>query len=542
MNFHQRKPKTQLLASLLKALQKAMRAREDKIPANEASEFYSEQRRDFLKKTGKATAAVTLLGLMESCQKTIHSLSPYNLEEPMSTNKNITAPRISIIGAGIAGLHAAYILKQKGFNATLYEGSSRTGGRMYTAKNIMGAGLTTELGGEFIDSGHKDMLNLASNFNLALLDTQASSETSLNYQAYYFNGIHYSEQEVINEFSYYADAIKKDIQSLSVIIDADHYNANDQLFDNLSISAYFDRIGLHGWLRNLLDVAYVTEYGLSTDQQTSLNFLFLISPKINNGRFEIFGVSDERYKINGGNQQICDQLALQLSGQINTEHELVSIKQNSNNSYDLIFKASNKTITVTTDILLITIPFTLLRNVSIQPGWPQWKRDAIFNIGYGNNSKLMLGFKKRYWRDLGYAGYYFTDSFLQSGWDNSELQAPVTGGLTIYSGGDQALKVGTGSVNSQVNTHMPLLEKMYPGAAANYSNKAERFIWPTYKWTKCSYTCFHPGQYTTIAGNEIKPVGKIFFAGEHCSYNFQGYMNGGAETGRRAAEEILKTL
>jgi monoamine oxidase len=58
----------------------------------------------------------------------------------------------------------------------------------------------------------------------------------------------------------------------------------------------------------------------------------------------------------------------------------------------------------------------------------------------------------------------------------------------------------------------------------------------------CSYTCFLPGQYTTIAGNEIKPVGNIFFAGEHCSYNYQGYMNGAAETGRRAAEAIGKLL
>jgi monoamine oxidase len=263
---------------------------------------------------------------------------------------------------------------------------------------------------------------------------------------------------------------------------------------------------------------------------------------VQNGRFKIFGISDERYKIKGGNQLICDKLAEQLSGQILTDHELISIKKNNDNSYSLNFKSNNKTSSVNADIVLITIPFNLLRNVNMEPSWPGWKRDAIFNIGYGKNSKLMLGFTNRYWRNIGYAGYYFTDSILQSGWDNSELQAPISGGLTIYSGGNQALAVGNGSVQLQANIHLPLLNTMYPGAIANFNNKAERFIWPTYRWSKCSYTCFHPGQYTTIAGNEIKPVGKIFFAGEHCSYNFQGYMNGGAETGRRAAEEILKLL
>ena len=537
-----RKPKTELLASLLKALRKSIKAADDGIPANESTEYFSAQRREFLKKTGKAAAAIGLLGMLEGCRKTMEAIVPYDLETASSSKPSGTAPRIAIIGAGIAGLHAAFILKQKGFLAQVYEGSSRVGGRMYSAKNILGTGLTTELGGEFIDSGHKDMLKLVKTFNLDLIDTKSASELGLNSQAYYFNGIHYSEQQVINEFSLYANQIKRDIQSLSNIITADQHTANDQFFDNMSIAAYFDRIGLQGWIRELLDVAYLTEYGLSIDQQTSLNFLFLISPKVNNNRFEIFGVSDERYKVLGGNQQVCDELAGAMEGQLNTAYELIAIKLNNNSSYDLSFNNNNTTKTITCDVLLIAIPFTLLRNVSVQPAWPEWKRKAIFEIGYGNNSKLMIGFTNRYWLNLGYAGYYFTNSKLLSGWDNSQLQAPVTGGLTIFSGGNQALAVGNGSVNSQVNSHLPLLNQLFPGATANYNGKAERFIWPDFKWTKASYTCFRPGQYTTIAGNEMKPVGNIFFAGEHCSYDFQGFMNGGAETGRRAAEEILRSL
>ena len=541
MSHYFRKPKTQLLASLLKALRKSLKATEENI-SNNKTENFSPQRREFLKKAGKAVAAAGLLGAFESCRKTIQKIAPYDLDTPMAANNGATASRIAIVGAGMAGLHAGFILKQKGFSAQVFEGSNRIGGRMYSAQNILGAGLTTELGGEFIDSVHKDMLKLVNTFNLDLIDTRTTSETALQYQAYYFNGIHYSEQQVINEFSLYASHIERDIQSLSPIVTADQHTANDEFFDRMSIAAYFDRIGLQGWLRELFDVAYLTEYGLSISQQTSLNFLLLISPRVNNNHFDIFGVSDERYKVLGGNQQICDRLAQQLEGQIQTGHELVSIRQNNNKTYDLNFKVNNTTKTITCDILLITIPFTLLRNVSVQPAWPEWKRKAIFDIGYGNNSKLMIGFVKRYWRDLGFAGYYFTDSKLQSGWDNSELQAPVTGGLTIYSGGDQALAVGNGSIATQVNSHLPIVNQMFPGAIANYNGKAERFIWPTYKWTKASYTCFYPGQYTTIAGNEMKPVDNIFFAGEHCSYNFQGFMNGAAETGRRAAEEIIKIL
>ena len=542
MSYNLRKPKTELLASLMQTLRKSMLSNEESDLLNQSNDKHIPERRDFLKKTGKAVAAMGLLGMMESCRKTIESITPYDLENIVEAKNSGIAPRVVIVGAGIAGLHAAFVLKQKGITAQVYEGSSRIGGRIFSAQNIMGTGLTTELGGEFIDSGHKDMLKLANTFKLELLDTRPINNTSTSYQAYYFEGIHYTELEVINAFKLYSSQIKKDIQSLSGYITADQHTSNDLFFDNMSIAAYFDRIGLHGWLRKLFDVAYLTEYGLSIDRQTSLNFLYLISPKVNNNRFDIFGVSDERYKIKGGNQQICDQLAVELEGQTHIEHELLAITKNNNNSYDLSFKNNNSTKTINCDFLLITIPFTLLRNVAMQPAWPEWKRKAIFDIGYGNNSKLMIGFNTRYWHPLGYAGYYFTDSFLQSGWDSSELQAPVNGSLTIYSGGNQALNVGNGSIASQVNAHLPVLEQMYPGAIAGFNGKAERFIWPTYKWTKASYTCFHPGQYTSIAGNEIKPVGNIFFAGEHCSYNFQGFMNGGAETGRIAAEEIIKKV
>ena len=79
-------------------------------------------------------------------------------------------PKIVVVGGGMAGLNASYQLKQKGFRADVYEGSSRIGGRMYTARNVMGSGLNTELGGEFIDTIHKDMKQLAKEFHLDLHD------------------------------------------------------------------------------------------------------------------------------------------------------------------------------------------------------------------------------------------------------------------------------------------------------------------------------------------------------------------------------------
>ena len=58
-------------------------------------------------------------------------------------------------------------------------------------------------------------------------------------------------------------------------------------------------------------------------------------------------------------------------------------------------------------------------------------------------------------------------------------------------------------------------------------------------WTKSSYSCYRPGQWTTLAGAEGVPVGNLFFAGEHCSYDFQGYMNGAAQSGVDTAAAVM---
>jgi len=65
--------------------------------------------------------------------------------------------------------------------------------------------------------------------------------------------------------------------------------------------------------------------------------------------------------------------------------------------------------------------------------------------------------------------------------------------------------------------------------------------WPSNPNTLGSYTCYRPGQFTSICGNEGKPVDNLFFAGEHANsfYWWQGFMEGAALSGKDAAAAIL---
>jgi monoamine oxidase len=130
----------------------------------------------------------------------------------------------------------------------------------------------------------------------------------------------------------------------------------------------------------------------------------------------------------------------------------------------------------------------------------------------------------------------------QLAWDNSFLQAGTAGGLTLYSGGKLGLEAGKGSPEEAAKRLLPGIEKAYPGTLKEQSDKVARFHWPTYAWTKGSYSCYKPGQWTTIAGSEGEPVGNLYFAGEHCSYDFQGYMNGAAQSGLDTAKALMMRL
>lgn len=539
MNRHSQS-RTELLRTLKKAFQLALLSKNKSAPpvdelANMISQPRSASRRNFLTTTAKAGLLIGAGGLIASCKKGDELLSVTGASPDRTCGANIV-----IVGGGMAGLNCCYQLKKQGLYSKIYEASTRVGGRIYTANNIMAQGLTTELGGEFIDSIHTDMLDLATEFGLPLVDTQQASETTLVFQDYYFNGQHYSLTEVINAFLPYATQIQSDIDSLPDTIDFQNPGAWS-FYDNMSIAAYFDYIGMSGWIRQALEVAYLTEYGREVDDQSSINFLYLFSADVSQGTFDVFGESDERYKIEGGNQRVISKLYDQVQNRVTTERKLVKLSQLANGSYKLWFEKPNGgTQLVTADIVVMTIPFTILRTVDLSGvTLPDWKTNAIQNLGYGSNAKLMMGFNNRYWRNQGYTGYTFSDNNLQTGWDNSQLQGGTKGGFTVFLGGNLGLDLGSGTPQSQKDIYLPKLEQIWNGITAKFNGNVQRMHWPSHPHTLASYACYRPGQFSTICGAEKKKVGNLLFAGEHCSLNYQGYMNGAAETGRKAANKIV---
>jgi len=448
---------------------------------------------------------------------------------------------VAVVGAGVAGLNATYLLKRAGIFATLYEGSDHIGGRIQTDYNSLAPNLYTELGGEFIDSGHKDMRVLAKKFGLALIDTEAASEAGLQV-AYYADGRLHSEDEVITAFQPLAAVVDNDSAQLSDEITYDSHSAFDAALDHTNLRNYLANNEPVDWLYKILEAAYVNEFGLDLQDQSTLNFVETIGTDTSDG-FQIYGVSDQRYKVRGGNHQIVSQLANQVADRIRLGNRLEALDQAQNGKYILTFANGHaRPREVRADFVILCLPFTILREIDLRLPLPAIKRRAIRELGYGNNAKLILGFGKRLWRDEGFDGDSYADLPYQSGWDSSREQHTRFGAYTIYPGGRLALDLGPGTALSQAHRLLPDLDQVFPGLRDQWLGTARRAFWPDNPFIKASYASYLPGQWTGIRGAEGETVGNLYFAGEHTSLDWQGYMNGGAESGRMAAQALIKRL
>jgi hypothetical protein len=117
----------------------------------EAQEASRVSRRDFVRMLG-ATGMITLAG----------GFAPRPARgSPSPTPDTGSGDPVAIIGAGVAGLTAAYRLLQAGVPCEIFEGSERTGGRILTKYDFNKDGMFCELGGELVDTNHEDLIALA---------------------------------------------------------------------------------------------------------------------------------------------------------------------------------------------------------------------------------------------------------------------------------------------------------------------------------------------------------------------------------------------
>jgi monoamine oxidase len=538
--------RSEAFRTLRRVIQVALHSRHTTVPARETVERAVEFRRASASGYDRRRFLTGAAGGVASA-----AFAPLALPiPPVGAAPRKPSGQVAVVGAGLAGLSCADTLAAREIAATLFEASSRVGGRCFSLPGLF-PGQVAERGGEFIDTSHTAMRGYANALGLTLEDVAKGPGKVF----YFVNGQHHDEAEVVEEFRAFVPAMREDLRRLGQPT-ADSFTDDDRELDFTSLAEFLDTRGAGPLIRAVVDVAYTTEYGLEISQQSCINFLLFIHAD-RRSKFHPFGVfSDERFHVVEGNQAIADGLAGRVPGEIRFGHTLVAAGRQSDGRIRLIFTVGGTTVESAWDAVVLAIPFSTLRDVALEAslGLPPAKRQAIDDLTYGTNSKMMIGFDGRPWLTLhGGDGSSFSDlTNHQNTWETNPTRASAKSAiLTDYSGGARGASLDPTQTEAEALLFLADLEKVYPGAGAFVPRtpagqpvRAHLENWSLNPLVQGSYTCNQPGYFTTIAGHEAQPVGNVFFAGEHTSsfYEQQGFMEGAVLSGQRAAREVYQLL
>ena len=534
--------RTPLLGRVQDAVSVVAEATERKVPVEQVLEDRT-TRRELLKRAGAVGVAAAGASTMAKAARAA---------------TRATSPRIAVVGAGLAGLTCAYRLKQAGYVAQVYEAHpTRVGGRCWSyrplrAPNPFADGQVAEHGGELIDQGHTAMRQLASELGFTL-DNLLQAQPSGTDDFFYIDGAPYPLVQVTSDLQAIYQKLHKDVSAASYPTVWNSYTQRGYELDHMSIIEWLDETcpngGSQSKLGQILDLAYNIEYGAESSVQSSLNLIYLLGYQ-GAGQFRVFGKSNEKYHVRGGNDQVPWALANLLSGQISMGTELTAIKQNSGGSFTLTFAKGSGSLSVTADHVVLAIPFSILRSVSYsKAGFERLKGTAIEQLGMGTNSKLHVQFTDRFWYGAGNNGNTYADTGYQNTWEVTRAQGGGKGkGILVdYTGGKIGASFGSGTPVQRAQQFLTQLKPQFPGVTlSDHWDGSPASValdyWAGNPWTKGSYSYWSVGQYTKFSGIEKERQGNCHFAGEQTSQDSQGYLNGGVETGERAAGEILGDL
>ncbi|MFC9249556.1 flavin monoamine oxidase family protein [Streptomyces sp. NPDC057136] len=470
------------------------------------------------------------------------------------------SPVIAVVGAGISGLTAALMLKDAGLNCTLYEANrDRVGGRMWTQRDHWAYGQTSEIGGELIDTSHKKILELCRRFGLATEDFLGGGPNGAE-EILWFSGTYYPRSQADEDFKAVYQALHRDLLEAGEV----QWNRTTPIgtaLDTMSIHEWIDsRVpgGHASPLGRFMDVAYNVEYGADTTEQSALALVLLMGYQTNPGQFNIWGLSNERYHIRGGNDQLPNAIAQSLpAGTLRMGKQLTALSANSNGTQTLTFTDAGTVTTVVADHTILCVPLPVLQGLDRSAaGFDPRMTNLLRDARMGNCTKLNMQFTSRPWRGTGPwpgvgAGDCFTDSDVQQTWDTTKIQ-PGSGGILIqYGSGRLARELAPATpfatesdpyVRDLAARRLTGIDSFFPGTKAAWTGKAQLSAWHRNPYALGAYSYWPVGYLHRYAGYEGTPQGNIHIGGEHCSYDFQGFMEGGATEGERAARQVIGKL
>ncbi len=267
--------------------------------------------------------------------------------------------------------------------------------------------------------------------------------------------------------------------------------------------------------------------------------------------FQMFGESDEVYRIKGGSSALINALVAALENKIEMKqgYALTALDHKGGKIVTSFDAPGGGTKSESFESVILALPFTKLRQVKGLEGLELGadKLKCIRELGYGTSAKIMNGTTSRVWRspDSGLPapsnGDFFSDLGFQNFYETSRAQPGDAGILTNFLGVKVA-KLTRSRRSTPSAPAWPRCRRRLPKVSTR--RRSISWFWSVYPFTLGSYASAKVGQYTTMLEVAPEPAldGRLQFAGEHTCSDFLGYMNGGVVSGNRASAALIEIM
>jgi monoamine oxidase len=464
---------------------------------------------------------------------------PLRLESLEEIAPQMSDKSVIVVGAGFAGLTAAWWLATHGFRVTVLEARDRIGGRVFT--RLEESRRVLECGGELIGRNHANWLRLARYFGLGL----SPITTEENYAAASLRSpmllggepVSVLEQETL--YDEMKEALKT-LDPLAAKVDA--------LTPWLSKLKGKDGESVEDWIKTLKRVSARTRaalrFQLECDQTVPVgkqSLLGLLAAVRGGSLTDLssrrrdepseFWTETEVYRCTGGNGQLAECMKREIEEQRGRVLLSTSVTKINLSSEDVRVCANGKDFRGRW--VVVAIPPSCWDGIEFP-----FKTDP-YRITMGPAFKFFADTQKRFWmRDsLSPNG---TDDRFGMVWEGTDNEDGLRGDpeLTVFAGGPAAETAQKSSDPDQYFRQG--LENLYKG----FRNEVEKttFVnWSEEEWTRAGYSCPAVGQVTSAAERLYKPYGRLVWAGEHTCMAFFGYMESALQSGMHAAQLIAES-
>ena len=441
---------------------------------------------------------------------------------------------VTVIGAGLAGLSAAYDLHRAGWQVTVLEARDRVGGRVYSLHNFSN-GLVAEGGGEFIAEGHTRMLAYADQFHLPLGRAGSWQGQDEDWGCFEGRAGRMSDAGVWGvNLNVEVEKIWRALAEMGELVPDPHEPQaarHAALIDKRSTADWIHSLDVHPLAKQDFIQHIRSEYTCEPERHSLLDLARNVSMYYTSMEREI------NYRVAGGNDLIPRALAKTLPDvRLNAPVTSVGVLPD---EVTVTYQQGNSHDTISSAFAVLAIPLTTARLIEFNPPLPEAHQRMVHELSYGAVTKVLIEYRKRFWAEKGWNGHIATDTPIVLTWHATSHTENEHGILTVYTGGRPGTKLAALPDEERIRVAVAEIEKVFHGSSDLIECTAT-VAWPNEPYTRGSYAAFAPGEVTAHWKTLFEPAGRLFFAGEHAS-DIQGFMEGAVESGQRAARMIMSS-